>query len=152
MPPTEGSTGPVGRRVPHIIIKIVSDRLTPWGEPVLDDHTGYRDNVAVVNCEPFWKRLGMPLPRGWCRHVWMVKDWSGWGGVLFTWFLIVFGEAMLFAVVIAQFEYPVYGALNGVFSLLCGFLGSVAHVRATFSDPVSLHTNFYQSGQTEPSL
>lgn len=134
---TNGSTGALGRKIPRVVVKTVADRMTPWGQPVLDDHSGYKDNVRVMDCRRFWLRLHLPLPHGWCHRVWMVKDWTGWGGVIFTWFLIVFGEIVFFVFVLLKFAYPVYAAFNGLFSFTCAMLGFVAHVRATFTDPVS---------------
>jgi hypothetical protein len=119
-----------------VIVKTVADRMTPWGTPVLDDHSKYTDNIIVLNCHPWWKRFGFRSP--WCHRVWIVKDWTGWGSVILTWFLIVFGEVVLFLFVLLPFPLPFYAAANGAFSFVCALLGTVAHVRAAFTDPVSV--------------
>lgn len=104
---------------------------------LVPDDLSYKDNIRFLDCNRFWRRLGIPLSNSTCRRLWFVKDCAGVCGCIFTWLLIIFGETLFFLCVLVPFRYPIYSAINAIFSISCAFLGFVAHLRAMFSDPVS---------------
>ena len=120
--------------------KQIYRKPVPPAQVVEDDHS-YKDNIRLLDCNHFWRRLGVPLQRNTCRRLWFVNDWTGIAGCIFTWFLIIFGEIVFFLFVLIPFRDPMYSAVNAVFSLVCAFLGFAAHLRAMFSDPVSWGAN-----------
>ena len=107
---------------------------------MMHDDPNYKDNIRYLNCNRFWRRLGVPLSQRSCIRLWCVKDWTGWCAAIFTWVLIFGGELVFFIFVIYPFPYPIYGAINGFFNLACSLLGFASHLRAMFSDPVSHST------------
>ena len=103
----------------------------------------YKDRIWLFNMNRLLRKLWIPLPKDYCSALWCVKDGLGFAGSVFTWMLILFGEIVFVIFVLIPFHNTTWSALNGVFSILCAFLGFVAHVRTMFTDPVSGILPFY---------
>lgn len=118
--------------------------LSPRPEPVYAHHvvdvSNYKDNIRYLDMSGFMRTFGFRLHRhSQFRRLWCVNDSLGACFAVFTWCLIVFGELLVTVPVIST-SYQIYFGLQGAFSYICAFLGFVAHVRATFCDPVTLIT------------
>jgi len=78
----------------------------------------------------------------------MVRDCGGWTGAIFTWILIVGGETLVMFVLAAR-PLTLFTCINVFMSLFTAALGSIAHLRAMFSDPVSADYNEVLLDNTE---
>ena len=107
------------------------------GKAIIVDYSTYTPNHWNLDLNRGLRKFGIRIPYGWFSDMWVVNDWSGWLGVLTTWFFIFFGEGLLLFFVVIRFAYPVYAWVNMVFSVICASLGFIAHWKATFMDPVS---------------
>ena len=97
----------------------------------------YEDSVIQWNLNKFCRRIGVPIPCHYCNQLWCVQDCAGYTGAGFTLFLIFVGELMVTLTLLSR-QWSVFTLGNALLSFFCAFLGTAAHFRAMFSDPVSL--------------
>ncbi len=143
VPQSPYPTGPVLRTA--IVKTEYQETLSDGTLPEYNDYTGNAFYVTLN--ELIHRRWGhvaslCPFVFAYCPkwRFWIVKDVVGWAGVISTWLLILVGEAMLFGLFIIPRDYNadlIYSAVHGTLSFCWASLGFIAHVRATFTDPVS---------------
>jgi len=132
--PSDNSSGGAVSRPIRVTVRTVGGR---HADVERNSGTVYHDAISIVNLNRVCRRNGIPLPRSACTHLWVVRDCAGWVGAIFTWFLILGGE-LLAMVTLASWPCTFFTLLNGAITLSFASLGVIAHLRAVFSDPVTL--------------
>jgi len=133
IPPANDDGGAVSRPI-RVTIRTIGGR---HADVERNSGATYHDAISIVNLNRFFRRYGISLPRSICTHLWMVRDCAGWVGAVFTWLLIVGGELLVVMTLAAQ-QFTIFALLNGALSMSCAALGILAHLRAMFTDPVTL--------------
>ncbi|VDM36245.1 unnamed protein product [Hydatigera taeniaeformis] len=78
---------------------------------------------------------GFPLPFG---VVWFVRDCAGCVCMVFTWLLIAYGEFVVACIILPQLPSAVIAWTFGLVYHIFALLAVVSHLKAVFTDPVSL--------------
>ena len=99
------------------------------------DYTTYDDSVVVIDCGPFWRRLGISWPE--CQTLWFVKDICGVICVLFTWGLVFYADFVVTFVMLIPAPNQIHSIINGVIFHFFACLALVAHTKCMLTDPVS---------------
>ena len=99
------------------------------------DMPDYDDAVVLMDCTPFWRRIGVHWPA--CHRLWFVKDVCGVICAIFTWGLIFYAEYVIMFVVLLPAPNSVHSFVNGVFFQTCSFLAIASHLKTMLTDPVS---------------
>lgn len=97
--------------------------------------TSYDENVVLMDCGPFWSRLGIVWPQ--CQSIWLVKDICGLICAIFTWFLIAYAEYVVIFVILLPSPNQIHSIINGTIFQFFAFLAISSHLKAMLSDPVS---------------
>lgn len=71
-------------------------------------------------------------------RAWCVQDICGIICAVLTWFLILYAEFVVMAVILWPSPYPVYSTINMIIYNTLSFLAFTSHLRTMFSDPVCI--------------
>ena len=130
-PPTDQSTGAVNRQI-RVTVRTVGDY---HGDGCVNGYNGYHDAISILNLNRWCRRYGIPIPKSYWTRLWLVRDCAGGAGAGFTWFLIIAGEVLVLLTLASQ-KFSFFTLIHAILSLSCAGLGTIAHLRAMFSDPV----------------
>ena len=135
---TNGTSGP--------IIRTMKSSRSGAGEV-----SDYKDAVALLDCTPFWRRLGF---RSTCQRVWFVKDICGVICAMFTWGLILYAEYVVTLVVLLPSPDTLHSLVNGLIFQLFIFLAIASHLKTMLTDPVSevTHAPFKKRKEIEEQI
>nr|VZH95107.1 unnamed protein product [Spirometra erinaceieuropaei] len=75
---------------------------------------------------------GYPLP---CGVVWFVRDCAGGVCMIMTWFLILYAEFVVSAILLPQIQSAAFCWIMGIIYHIFAFLAVASHLKAVFSDP-----------------
>ena len=131
---SDNSPGGAVNRPIRVTVRTVGGRHADVEQNVV---SAYHDAISIVNMNRCCRRYGVPLPRSFCTHLWMVRDCAGWVGAGFTWFLIAGGELLVMLALVSR-PFTIFALLNGLLSLSCATLGVIAHFKSMFTDPVTV--------------
>ena len=119
---TNGTSGPVIR----------TTKASRMGS---GEMTEYQDAIALMDCTPFWRRLGIRWTL--CQRMWFVKDVCGVICALFTWGLLLYAEYVVTLVVLLPSPDILHSLVNGVIFQVLIFLAVSSHLKTMLTDPVS---------------
>lgn len=97
------------------------------------DKSSYEDSVVVMDCTPFWRRLGITWPQ--CARVWFVKDICGIICAIFTWLLLLYAEFVILFVMLLPAPDQIHSIINGVIFQFFTCLAFASHLKAMLTDP-----------------
>ena len=101
------------------------------------DYSNYEDSVKLIDCRPFWRRLGVTNVSRYPRELWFVKDVCGVICAIFTWGLVFYAEFVVMYVMLMPSQSAMHSVVNGIIFQFLAFMAIASHARAMLTDPVS---------------
>ena len=96
----------------------------------------YKDSIKIIDSTLILRSIGVRWLKG--PRLWIVTDLCGVICAILTWILFVFGVSVYWSVILAPSLDQLSTIANAIIFSLLLFLSFASHLKAMFTDPVSV--------------